>query len=111
MRSYTATRFKKYLLRDYNTRKLVFQLEVDIALNVSVVELQKHLVDWAITGGGCRHPDDPLFDGVKRAEIRQLPELILPHKQGVHIVRIEYSDGTIVASSRTPKTRQHSAQD
>lgn len=51
-----------------------YQMKVsfEVPHNVTLAEVKDFMEDWLQSGGGCRHPNDPLFDSLQDVKITLL---------------------------------------
>jgi len=43
-------------------------IDFEVHRKVDLNDVKDFIVEWLEGGGGCRHPDDPLFDSLKNVK-------------------------------------------
>ncbi len=59
-------------------------IEFEVDNRVSKSELRNFIIEWLSSGGGCRSPDDLLFDSLQRIKVggfKRLDIIRKPKKQ------------------------------
>lgn len=51
------------------SRRMMVLLEFDRPKNVPFADIRDFIIEWLEGGGGCRHPDDPLFDSLPNVKV------------------------------------------
>ncbi len=51
------------------TRKMQLLIEFDAPQGADFADIREFIVDWLESGGGSRHPDDPLFHSLGNVHV------------------------------------------
>lgn len=46
-------------------------IEFDPPPQATYTEIKEFIIEWLESGGGCRHPKDPLFHSLKNVKVRK----------------------------------------
>jgi len=50
-------------------KRYIMRVSFEVPRSVTLGEVKDFVEDWLQGGGGCRHPDDPLFDSLQDVKI------------------------------------------
>jgi hypothetical protein len=49
--------------------RVKFIVKADVPNDASITDAKNFIREWLETGGGCRHPDDPLFGSFENVTV------------------------------------------